>query len=121
MSLKGLRTVVYKVPNLEEAKQWYKGVLGFDPYFDEPYYVGFNVGGYELGLLPIEENHVPGNNSAAYWGVDNVDEMYNKMIDAGATSFEKPQNVGGELVVAAVKDPWENVVGIIYNPDFKVE
>ena len=50
--LLGLRTVMYHVDDLNAAKEWYAQVLGFQPYFDEPFYVGFNVGGYELGLHP---------------------------------------------------------------------
>ena len=54
MSLKllGLRTIIYPVPDLERARSWWSDLLGFKPYFDEPFYVGFNVGGYELGLVP---------------------------------------------------------------------
>ena len=48
--LQGLRTVVYGVPDLERAKDWYTEALGVKPYVDEPFYVGFNVGGYELAL-----------------------------------------------------------------------
>ena len=54
--LLGLRTVVYELYDLKAAKEWYTEALGFGPYFDEPFYVGFNVGGYELGLVPAEEN-----------------------------------------------------------------
>ena len=50
----GLRTVCYMVPDLEEGKSWYTEAFGVKPYFDEPFYVGFNIGGYELGLLPTE-------------------------------------------------------------------
>jgi catechol 2,3-dioxygenase-like lactoylglutathione lyase family enzyme len=49
----GLRTVIYHVDNLEKAKAWYTEVLGIKPYFDQPFYVGFNVGGYELELTRI--------------------------------------------------------------------
>ena len=48
----GLRTVIYAAPDLEKTKAWYSSVLGIAPYFDQPFYVGFNVGGYELGLDP---------------------------------------------------------------------
>ena len=48
----GLRTALYRVTDLDKAKEWYRAVLGIDPYFDEPFYVGFNVGGFELGLDP---------------------------------------------------------------------
>jgi len=119
--LLGLRTCGYKVPDLEKAKEWYANILGIEPYFDEPFYVGFNVGGYELGLMPVEDDVTHGDSVMTYWGVENIDEKYNELLEAGATEFEKPTNVGGELVVAAVKDPWGNLFGIIYNPYFKVE
>ena len=48
----GLRTVIYHVEDLTRAKEWYGSVLGIRPYFDEPFYVGFDVGGFELGLQP---------------------------------------------------------------------
>ena len=50
--LLGLRTAIYRTPDIAAGKLWYTKVLGFPPYFDQPFYVGFNVGGYELGLLP---------------------------------------------------------------------
>ncbi len=48
----GLRTAIYHVDDIERARDWYSSILGFKPYFDEPFYVGFNVAGYELGLQP---------------------------------------------------------------------
>ena len=53
--IKGLRTAIYPAPDLERGKNWYREVVGHDPYFDEPYYVGFSVGGFELGLIPDGE------------------------------------------------------------------
>ena len=51
-SLHGLRTVIYPAPDLDAAKAWWTAFLGADPYFDQPFYVGYDVAGYELGLLP---------------------------------------------------------------------
>jgi lactoylglutathione lyase len=117
----GLRTTIYKVANLNEAKEWYSKAFGTKQYFDEPYYVGFNIGGYELGLLP-EEN--PNTNKAesvlSYWGVDDIEKAFARLIELGAIVHEKPTNVGGDLMVASVKDPWGNIIGIIYNPEFKL-
>ncbi|TMG98319.1 MAG: VOC family protein, partial [Betaproteobacteria bacterium] len=48
----GLRTAIYPAPDLQKAKQWYSELLVQAPYFDEPFYVGFSVGGFELGLVP---------------------------------------------------------------------
>ena len=61
----GLRTVIYPVADAAAAKAWWSDVLGTDPYFDEAFYVGFDVGGYELGLLPSPEPSA----AVTYWGV----------------------------------------------------
>ena len=119
--IKGLRTVIYKVDDLARAKRWYASVLGFEPYFDEPFYVGFNVGGYELGLDPDGEGVVRGNNAIAYWGVGDIREAYGKLLEAGAETVSEPAEVGGEIRVATVRDPFGNEFGIIENPHFKIE
>ena len=118
----GLRTAIYQVNDIEKAKKWYSSVLGFRPYFDEPFYVGFNVGGYELGLQPsiVEPEHkVEG--VVAYWGVEDVAAALNRVLEQGASKHEDVQDVGGGIKVATVKDPFGNVFGIIENPHFKLE
>lgn len=121
-SILGLRTTIYKVGDLAEAKGWYARAFQAAPYFDEPFYVGFSVGGYELGLLeddmPVAEKSA---NVLSYWGVENIEAEVARFIDLGATGDTAPTNVGGEITVATVKDPWGNVIGLIYNPKFKVE
>lgn len=92
-----------------------------EPYFDEPYYVGFNIGGYELGLQP-EENPTTDKveSVVSYWGVEKIHEVYDRLIGLGAIENEKPYNVGGDLMTATVKDPFGNIIGLIYNPHFKL-
>lgn len=117
----GLRTTIYKVPVIDEAKNWYAAAFSTSPYFDEPFYVGFNIGGYELGLQPEEESVTEkGDYVVSYWGVDDIEAEYNRLIQLGASEHEKPMNVGGQIMTATVKDPWNNVIGLIYNPEFKV-
>ncbi|MGZ2369885.1 VOC family protein [Ancylomarina sp. YFZ004] len=117
----GLRTVVYKVADLDNAKDWYSNAFGIQAYFDEPFYVGFNIGGYELGLLPDDRPKIEkGEGVVAYWGVEDIDSVFKEMIDLGAEVHEKPTNVGGELMVASLIDPWGNIIGLIYNPAFKL-
>lgn len=118
----GLRTTVYLVADLAEAKEWYSKAFETKPYFDEPFYVGFNIGGYELGLLPEEKpTTIKTKSVLSYWGVNEIDKMYQHLLSLGATEDEKPTNVGGELMVASVIDPWGNLIGLIYNPAFKLE
>jgi len=117
----GLRTTIYKVNDINKAKEWYSKAFETQPYFDEPFYVGFNIKGYELGLLPEEnETEIKADRVISYWGVEDIQKVYNHLIELGATEHEKPTNVGGELMVASVMDPWKNVIGIIYNPEFKL-
>lgn len=118
----GLRTTIYKVGDLEEAKKWYAKAFGTEPYFDETFYVGFNIGGYELGLLPEENPTTEKEDSVlTYWGVEDIEQMYINFISFGATQHEQPHSVGGPLKVASVKDPWGNVLGLIFNPEFKLK
>jgi predicted enzyme related to lactoylglutathione lyase len=117
----GLRTTIYKVTDVNAAKVWYAKAFGEQPYFDEPFYVGFNIGGYELGLQP-EEEPMPNKtaNVLSYWGVADVQVAFEKLITLGATPHEQPEEVGGGIIVATVKDLWDNVIGLIYNPHFKL-
>ncbi|CAN5609537.1 hypothetical protein BH24ACI2_BH24ACI2_05750 [soil metagenome] len=119
--LQGLRTVIYKVADLEKAKNWYAKILGIQPYFDESFYVGFNVGGFELGLDPDISDLTEGNNLVVYWGVKNCGESFQKLLENGAKTHSEPRDVGGGIIVASVFDPFENVFGIIENPHFKIE
>jgi predicted enzyme related to lactoylglutathione lyase len=119
----GLRTAIYPAPDLDRAKEWYKKALGIEPYFDEPYYVGFEVGGYELGLNPDVRNHEPGTagtaGGVAYWGVEDAAAAYAHLLAAGAAPHSPVADVGGGIQVATVLDPFGNVFGLIENPNFR--
>jgi len=117
----GLRTVIYPVDDLQAAKEWYSRVLGFPPYFDEPFYVGFNVGGFELGLNPDMSESKPGaGGSLAYWGVEDAARAVAHLMDPGAREHLPLQDVGGGIKVASVLDPFGNAFGIIENPYFRL-
>lgn len=116
----GLRTVNYHVSDLDRAKAWYTDVFGVEPYFDEPFYVGFNIGGFELGLTPDGETSGIGG-SSIYWGVENAEAALAHLLERGATEHSSIQDVGDGILVASVCDPFGNLIGIIQNPHFKVE
>ena len=116
----GLRTAKYHAPDLARTKAWYSEVLGVAPYFDEPFYVGFNVGGFELGLDPDATAQGKGEGSVAvYWGVASADQALARLITLGASPHSAVQDVGEGIRVASVLDPFGNVLGIIENPHFK--
>ncbi|MES2296036.1 MAG: VOC family protein [Pseudomonadota bacterium] len=114
--IQGLRTVVYPVFNLSEASAWYRQVLDLAPYFVESFYVGFDVGGFELGLVP---GGVPGNaGGTAYWGTHDIEAEVERLLGLGATLDLAAKDVGAGIKVATVKDPFGNVFGVIENPNF---
>jgi len=112
--LLGLRTAIYHTPDIAAGKLWYTKVLGFAPYFDQPFYVGFNAGGFELGLTPDGKSAV-----GAYWGVKDIESAHARLLELGAAPRTEIQEVGKGIRVADVLDPWGNVFGIIENPHFK--
>ena len=112
----GLRTVIYPALELAAAKAWYASVLGVAPYFDEPFYVGFDVGGYELGLDPDPKQARAGPRT--YWGVDDADAALAALLDHGAEAHTPVTDVGGGIRVATVLDPSGHILGIIENPHF---
>jgi predicted enzyme related to lactoylglutathione lyase len=117
--IRGLRTAIYHVNDLNKAKAWYSQVLEIEPYFDQPFYVGFSVGGFELGLVPDGKSGAGG--SVAYWGVTDCGTALKRMEELGAKVQEPLQDVGEGIKVAAVLDPFGNIFGLIENPHFLAE
>ena len=118
--LQGLRTVIYPVSDLARAKEWYSALLGQEPYFDQPFYVGFTVGGFELGLDPNSPVATADGGPTAYWGVTDIDAAFARLRDLGASERSPIQDVGDGIRVAALRDPFGNAIGIIANPHFSL-
>ena len=115
----GLRTVIYPTADLAKATAWYTGVVGHPAYFNEPFYVGFNIGGYELGLLPPDDVDAD-NRPTTYWGMEDTKAEVIRLLVLGATPKRDVTDVGEGILVACVVDPFGNVVGLIQNSHFKL-
>lgn len=114
----GLRTVIHPAPDLPAAKEWFTAALGVEPYFDEPFYVGYSVGGYELGLDPDADVT---EGAVAYWGVPEADAAMARLLDAGASERLAVREVGDGIRVGRVTLPGgTGTLGIIENPHFAV-
>ena len=119
---KQLVTAIYHAPDIEKAKAWYSEVLGLEPYFDEAFYVGFDVGGYELGLQPDPGEGLRGlGGSLPHWRVEDVEAAFGRLLELGATVINQPADVGDGIKTALVEDPFGNALGIIENPHFEVK
>ncbi len=112
----GLRSVIYPAPDLAASKAWFTRVLGREPYFDEPFYVGFSVGGFELGLDP---NSPVERGPLTYWGVPDAQAAYDALLEAGATSNDDPvHEVGDGIRMGTVREAGGSILGVIENPVF---
>lgn len=117
--VQGLATVIYHVPDLDRAKAWYAAAFEQQPYFDQPFYVGFNIAGYELGLDPNPAGGPPGpGGTVAYWRVAEIDSAIHHFVAAGASIRTAAQEVGEGIKVASLADPFGNTIGLIENPHF---
>ncbi len=111
--LTGLRTIVYHVTNLEVAKMWYAEMFDIKPYFDESFYVGFDINGFELGLDPSGGEYTEGNSSITYWKVDDVDASFERLKKKKVIIHEEVHSVVDGIKLGSIKDPFGNVIGLI--------
>ncbi len=108
----GVKTVLHPVSDLEKAKPLYAALLGVEPQTDMPYYVGFDVAGQHIGLVPA--GAAQGMKSpVAYWHVSDVEAKLAEVAEAGGAVQEAPHDVGGGRLVASFTDPDGNVLGLI--------
>ena len=117
--LKGLRSAIYPVADPQAAKAWYTELVGHAPYFDSENYVGFEVGGFELGLLK-NPNNSSTQGVEVLWGVKNAEATIARLVKLGGEVMNPITDVGGGIKTAAIADPFNNRLGIIENPNFEI-
>jgi predicted enzyme related to lactoylglutathione lyase len=111
-SVLGIKTVLHPVSDLEAAKAVYAALLGVSPQTEGPYYVGFDVAGQHIGLVP--GGGPQGMTSpVAYWHVPDIEAKLAEVTAAGATVKQPAHDVGGGRLVATITDPEGNVLGLL--------
>jgi predicted enzyme related to lactoylglutathione lyase len=114
-SIEGIKTVLHPVSDLDRAKAVYTALLGIPPQADSSYYVGYEVAGQQIGLVP--GGAAQGMTSpVAYWHVPDIEAKLAEVTTAGATVKESPRDVGAGRLVATFTDPDGNVLGLIQDP-----
>jgi predicted enzyme related to lactoylglutathione lyase len=111
----GIKAIIYPVKDLAKAKTLYGKLLDVEPNMDEPYYVGFNVGGQDVGLDP--NGHGQGmTGPVGYWHVDDIERSMKALLEAGAEVHQEVKDVGGDKLIASVKDAEGNLIGLLQLP-----
>jgi predicted enzyme related to lactoylglutathione lyase len=114
-STQGIKTVLHPVSDLASAKPVYTALLGIPPQHDSDYYVGFDVEGQHIGLVP--GGGPQGMTSpVAYWQVADIEAKLAEVTAAGATVKDPARDVGGGRLVATVTDADGNVLGLLQDP-----
>ena len=108
----GIKTMLHPVSDLEKAKAVYTALLGAAPTADAPYYVGFDLAGQHIGLVPNGRDQGM-TSPVAYWHVSDIGAKLAEVTAAGAVVKDAPRDVGGGRLVATVTDPDGNVLGLL--------
>ena len=108
---KGVKTIIYPVKDVNEAKTLFRKLLEVEPYADQPYYVGFKIGDQDIGLVP----NSPEAGMTAFYHVDDIKNSLQILVDAGANIIQDIRNVGGGRLITSVKDTDDNIIGLIQN------
>ena len=107
--------IVFPVSNLKSATKLYRTLLGTEPYVEQDYYVGFRLGGLEVGLDP--QGHLRGSTGAlAYWTVDDAAASLQTLIDAGAEKVQDATDIGYGKIIAIAKDADGSMIGLLQAP-----
>jgi predicted enzyme related to lactoylglutathione lyase len=110
--IEGIRTIIYPVKDIAQAKKAYSKLLGVEPYTDEAYYVGFRVGDQEIGLDPNGHNQGM-TRPIGYWHVNDIKKTLRLIPDAGAQAEQDVKDVGWGKLIASVKDADGNIIGLV--------
>jgi len=109
--MKGVKTIIYPVKDITQAKTLFHKFLGVEPYADQPYYVGFKIGDQDIGLVPDN----PEAGMTAFYHVDDIKNSLQTLVDADAEIIQDIKGVGGGRLIASVKDKNNNIIGLIQN------
>jgi len=108
----GIKTVLHPVSDLEKAKPVYAAILGIAPQADSPYYVGFELEGQQIGLVPNSGDDGM-TSPVAFWHVSDIEAKLAEVTAAGGVVREPVHEVGAGRRVATVTDPDGNVLGLL--------
>jgi len=108
----GIKTVIYPAKDIARAKALFSRLLGVEPFVDSPYYVGFKVGGQDIGLDP--NGHKAG--VTAYYHVDDIRKSLQLLVDSSAQVLQEVKDVGGGKLIAIVRDAEGNLIGLVQSP-----
>ncbi|MFC5184246.1 VOC family protein [Actinomadura harenae] len=111
----GVNTIIYSVSDVPAAKARMDMLLGVEPYSDEPYYVGYKVGGQDIGVTP-KRGDASVSGPVCFFEVDDIKKAVQELGESGASVVEDIRDVGNGRLIATLKDPDGNPLGVLQDP-----
>ena len=111
----GVNTILYPVRDPAKAKALFSALLGTEPMYDQPYYIGFRIGGQDIGLVP--NGHSQGmTGTTGYYEVADIAAAVAQLGSMGAVVVQEPMDIGEGGLVALVQDYDGNMIGLKQTP-----
>jgi predicted enzyme related to lactoylglutathione lyase len=126
-ALRGFATINFWADDVAAARDWYAGFLDTRAYFERTgpdgrlAYAEFRLGDYqaEFGIVDrrfAPPHAAPGPGGAVmYWHVDDLPATVERLLSLGATEYQPITQRGDGFTTASVVDPFDNVLGVMYN------
>lgn len=108
-------SILYPTRDLDKGKAIFTTLFGVEPMADSPYYVGYDVNGLQIGLIPNgHDDGIAG--PLPYVQVENIEQAIADLVAVGATVVSPLKDVGPGGIVAVVQDAEGNAIGLIQAP-----
>lgn len=113
MTTTGVQTILYPVRDLAKTQELFTRLLGVAPTAESPYYVGYDIDGQQIGLVPGGHDSQAMTGTTAFLHVADIKSSMQAVLDAGGTTQQEAHDVGGGRLVGAAIDAEGNVIGFI--------
>ena len=111
----GIKTILFPTSDIEATKQLFTRLLGTEPFVDEPYYVGFQVGDIQVGIDPTGEDRGM-TGATPFFEVDNIQAAVDELKASGADLVEGVRGVGAGKQIAMLSDSEGSMIGLSQTP-----
>jgi len=110
-----VKTILFPTSDIEASKQLFIRLLDTEPFVDEPYYVGFQVGDIQIGIDPTgEERGMTG--ATPFFEVPDIIASVDELRASGADLVEDVRSVGGGKQIAMLSDSEGSMIGLSQTP-----
>jgi len=104
-----------------KAINWFENAFNSPPYLATSEYTCFKFGGYEIALCKeVVKEKAKGNKSIVYLIVQDISNIYDRLISLGANDIQKPFRLIDDIIIARVKNPYGHVICLINDPSYKL-